>query len=215
VVSGYGLAQRHVLVTGAAGVLGQSVAEAFEAAGAVVHAPARSLDVTDEGVIAELYASLPPLWASVHVVGGFLWRPLLETALADLRAQLDVNLGSAFLCTREAARQMLGRGGRIVNVASRIAEAPAPGMAAYASSKAALVALTKTAALELRGHGILVNAVAPTIIDTPANRAAMPAAPHDSWARPAQIARAIAWLASPENELVTGALVPVGGADGA
>lgn len=218
---------RHVLVTGASGGLGPAVVEAFLAAGATVHAPAHlpehdvpsgalalpPVDVTDEDAVTRLFSSLPPLWASVHIAGGFLWRPLVEVSLADLRAQLDVNLVAAFLCTREAGRNMRGRGGRIVNVASHAAEVPRAGLSAYAASKAAVVALTKAAAVELRPEGILVNAVAPTIIDTPANRSAMPHARHERWASPAQVARPILWLASPDNEVTTGAVVPVAGMD--
>lgn len=213
---------RHVLVTGGSGGLGPAVVEAFVAAGATVHLPGAvatgahalpRVDLTDDAAVVALFASLPPLWASVHVAGGFLWRSLLEASLAELRSQLDVNLATAFLCTREAGKNMRGRGGRIVNVASRAAETPGAGHAVYAPAKAAVVALTKAAALELRGEGVLVNAVAPTIIDTPANRRAMPDARHDRWARPDQVARTILWLASPVNELTTGAVLPVGGTE--
>ncbi len=216
------LANRHVLVTGADGALGSAVVAAFGAAGAVVHAPARNavpagvqklprVDVTDDAAVRALYAALPPLWASVHVVGGFAMGALVDATVDDARRMLDINFTSAFLCTREAARQMRGRAGRIVNVASHAAEAAPAQLALYAASKAAVIALTRAAAAELRSAEVLVNAVAPTTIDTPANRAAMPGADRSLWASPADIAATIVWLASPDNHIVTGAVVPVGG----
>jgi NAD(P)-dependent dehydrogenase (short-subunit alcohol dehydrogenase family) len=88
---------------------------------------------------------------------------------------------------------------------------PEPNLAAYAASKAAVAALTRSLAAELKDMAILVNAVVPSIIDTPANRAAQPVADHARWPKPEQIAAAIAWLVSPDNRLVSGALVPVFG----
>jgi NAD(P)-dependent dehydrogenase (short-subunit alcohol dehydrogenase family) len=104
-----------------------------------------------------------------------------------------------------------GAGGRIVNVAARPVLQPGPNLSAYLAAKAGVTALTQGLAAELLGEGILVNAVLPSLIDTPANRAAMPDADHASWPKPAQIAEAIAYLASPENALTSGALVPVYG----
>jgi NAD(P)-dependent dehydrogenase (short-subunit alcohol dehydrogenase family) len=123
---------------------------------------------------------------------------------------LDTNLVTAFLCAREAARRMTG-GGRIVQVASRAALEPPGGMAAYVASKAAVVALTRALAVELRPQGILVNAIAPSVVDTAANRAAMPDADHDRWPKPEEIAPTILWLVSPGNVLTSGAVVPVYG----
>ena len=102
-------------------------------------------------------------------------------------------------------------GGRIVNVAARVVEVPVGGSIAYSVSKAAVAALTRSLAVETRGDGILVNAVLPSIIDTPANRAAMPKADTGKWPRAEDLAAAILWLASPENRLTSGALVPVYG----
>ena len=103
------------------------------------------------------------------------------------------------------------RGGRVVNVGARPALEPTGGMIAYATAKAAVVALTRALAVEVRDAGVLVNAVLPSVIDTPANRKAMPKADHASWPKPAEIAEAIAFLASERNTLTTGALVPVYG----
>jgi NAD(P)-dependent dehydrogenase (short-subunit alcohol dehydrogenase family) len=210
---------RQIVVTGGGGALGRAVVEALTAAGAACHAPRRDeVDLTDEAAVTAYYARLPPLWASVQVAGGYAGGPFIETSLADLRRQLDINLATCFLCCREAARNMTGRssadggGGRIVNVGSRAALHPSAGSIAYTISKAGVVALTQSLADELKGSGILVNAVIPSIIDTPANRQAMPkAAAAGRWPTPAAIAAAIAWLASPDNQLVSGALLPVYG----
>ena len=104
-----------------------------------------------------------------------------------------------------------GGGGRIVNVSARAVVAPASGMTAYIASKAGVAALTQALATELAGDRILVNAVLPSIIDTPANRVSMPKADHAAWPRPAELAEAIGFLASGGNALTSGALVPVYG----
>jgi NAD(P)-dependent dehydrogenase (short-subunit alcohol dehydrogenase family) len=216
---------RHVVITGGHGGLGGAVVEAFVAAGATCHLPERGagepsrpgvavvphVDLTSEAAVEAFYGGLPGLWASVHLAGGFHGGPLLATRLADLRAQLDVNLVTAFLCCREAVRKMGSGGGRIVNVSSRAALVPAGGTLAYTAAKGALTTFTAALAEEVKGQGILVNAVAPSTIDTPANRAAMPKADHARWARPADIARTIVWLASPPNVLTSGSVIPVYG----
>jgi NAD(P)-dependent dehydrogenase (short-subunit alcohol dehydrogenase family) len=102
-------------------------------------------------------------------------------------------------------------GGRIVNVASRAALEPKGGSTAYSIAKAGVVTLTQCLADEVKARGILVNAVVPSIIDTPANRRAMPNARHDLWPKPAQIAATIVWLCRPQNQLVSGAVLPVYG----
>ena len=102
-------------------------------------------------------------------------------------------------------------GGRIVNVAARAAASPTGGMVAYTTAKAGVASLTQALAAELLAESILVNAVLPSVIDSPANRASMPKAAHDTWPRPAELAEAIAFLASPQNTLTTGTLLPVYG----
>jgi len=220
-----GLEGKQIVVTGGTGALGAAVVEAFRDAGATCYLPVRDskptsqasvkvvpgVDLSSETAVRGFYAGLPPIWASVHLAGGFAASPLLETSLDDLRRMLDLNLVTAFLCCREAVRKMGGSGGRIVNTVARAALEPPGGMSAYVASKAALVAVTQSLAKELQPAGILVNAVAPSLIDTPANRAAMPGAAHDRWPKPAEIAAAILWIASPVNRLTSGAVVPVYG----
>lgn len=199
-------------MTGAAGGLGPAVVEALRARGATCHTPARhELDLTDEAAVTRYYGALPNLWASIQVAGGFSMAPLEATTLQAFEAQWRINAVTAFLAGREAARQMKQspRGGRIVHVGSRAALEPPAQKIAYAAAKAAVAAMTRSMAAELRPAGILVNAVLPDIIDTAANRAAMPDADFSRWTPPAAIAETIAWLASPANATVTGALIPV------
>jgi NAD(P)-dependent dehydrogenase (short-subunit alcohol dehydrogenase family) len=206
---------RHVVITGGHGALGKGVVAVLQARGAIVHVspepPALQLD--DEAQTVAYFASLPPFWASIHLVGGFAMKPVVDTTLADLQQQWQVNVATCFLSCREAVRafRKAGTGGRIVNVGARAAVTPSPGMTSYVMAKAAVLALTQSLAAEVAGDGILVNAVLPSIIDTPANRASMPTADHARWPKPTEIAETIAYLASPENALTSGALVPVYG----
>lgn len=225
-------AGKHIVITGGSGALGRMVTGAFLDRGAVCHVPeptaslpagvawaehenahiSGGVNITSEDAVVAYYASLPPIWASVHLVGGFAMAPVVDTSLDDLRRMMSLNLESCFLCCREAIKAMRGHGGgRIVNVAARPALQPVGGMLAYTASKAAVASMTQTLAAELRDEDILVNAVVPSLFDTPANRASMPKADHDTWPKPEDIAQAIAFLASPHNRLTSGALVPVYG----
>lgn len=224
-----------VVVTGGTGGLGRGVVAALVEDGANVwipnvdarlsadfpwkdHARVRlveGVDLLDEGRVAEFYASVGDVYASIHLVGGFKMAPLAATSAADLKKMLDLNALSAFLCSKAAVAQMranAGRGGRIVNVAARPALTPTAGMVAYAVSKAAVVSLTVSLAEELKGERIWVNAIAPSIMDTPDNRKAMPTADFSRWPKVDEVARAIAFLASPDNSLTTGTVLPVYGA---
>ena len=216
----------NVVVTGATGELGAAVARKLLDAGAIVHVPARDpakadprvhavlvSDLADESAVAAFYAGLPPLWASIHCAGGFAMSPIDETKFADLRAMIHMNTVSAFLCCREAIKAMRGRGGRIVNVAAQAGIEPrrGSGMAAYAASKAAVAAITLSLAEEVAAEGIWVNAVAPSIMDTEANRRAMPNADHSKWPKLDEVASTIVFLASPQNAATRAALVPVYG----
>jgi len=232
----------HVVITGGTGALGAAVIARLRAGGAVCHVPnlieaelasfphrddagvqvVRGIDLAEEAAVERFYRALPPLWASIHLAGGFAMAPIAETSSADFAAQLRINAVSAFLCCAAAvsairARGAPGpdgmRGGRIVNVAARPALEPrlGAGMAAYTASKAAVAALTQALAEETAAEEIWVNAVAPSILDTPANRAAMPGAAHERWVAPAALAELIAFLAAPQNRVTRGAVIPVYG----
>jgi NAD(P)-dependent dehydrogenase (short-subunit alcohol dehydrogenase family) len=173
------------------------------------------IELTDEAAVARLYGGVPKLWASIHVAGGFAMAPLGATTKSDLMKQVDMNFVTAFLCCRAAVNAMTasGEGGRIVNVATRPALEwrAGAGMVAYTASKAAVAALTVALAEEVVKAGILVNAIAPSTMDTPANRQAMPKADHAAWAKVEDVAATILFLASPENRVTRGGVVSVYG----
>ena len=228
------LSNRHVVVTGGTGALGAAVAQLLLDGGATVHIPAHrapdaakfplarhervqitaQIDLSSEDAVRSFYQSLPPLWASIHTAGGFTASPITETTLADFRQMIETNAVTSFLCCREAIRKMRsdpGSGGRIVNVAAKAALFPSGGLSAYAASKAAVTNLTLSLAEELAVDRIWVNAVLPSVMDTPANRAAMPKTDFAKWPTVAEVAATIAFLASPQNAVTRGALVPVYG----
>jgi NAD(P)-dependent dehydrogenase (short-subunit alcohol dehydrogenase family) len=224
---------RHVVVTGGTGALGGAVVGVLVAAGAVCHVPylvaaeaehfplkdhaqvklMAAIDLTDEAAVARLYGGVSGLWASIHLAGGFAYAPISETSPADLRRQIDMNFTTCFLCCRAAVAAFAAGGGRIVNVAARPALESRLGanMTAYTASKAAVAALTIALAEEVAAKDILVNAIAPSILDTPANRQAMPKADHATWPKVEEVARTILFLASPDNKVTRGAIVPVYG----
>jgi NAD(P)-dependent dehydrogenase (short-subunit alcohol dehydrogenase family) len=171
------------------------------------------VELSDETAVAKLYAGVPRLWASIHIAGGFAMAAVADTTRSDLMKQVDMNFVTAFLCCAAAVRTMTEAGGRIVNVATRPALEwrSGAGMAAYTASKAAVAALTVALAEEVAKQGILVNAIAPSTMDTPANRKAMPKADHAAWAKVEEVAATILFLASPENRVTRGAVVPVYG----
>lgn len=230
-----GLEGRNVVVTGGAGALGAAVVSAFAQAGALCHVPCRTQaeadrlaqqrqdgvtavaagDLADEAAVQRFFAGVPDLWASIHLAGGFAFGPFAESRKADLMRQIETNFVTCALCCRAAVAAMLARGagGRIVNVAARPALEwrMGGGMAAYAASKAAVAALSVALAEEVAKEGILVNAIAPSIMDTPANRAAMPKADHANWPKVEEVAQTILFLASPDNRVTRGAVVPVFG----
>ena len=225
---------KHVVVTGGTGGLGVFVVSALLERGASIHIPMFESEVPpalpwakhprvaatpkmtldDEAAVTAYYEAIPSLWASIHLVGGFAMAPVADTKKADLEKMLSLNVVTCFLGCREAVRAIRrggSDGGRIVNVSAKPAIAPTAGMVAYAASKAAVASLTQSLAAEVSSEGIYVNAVLPSIIDTPANRASMPEADYAKWPKPTELAESIAFLASPSNALTSGALVPVFG----
>jgi NAD(P)-dependent dehydrogenase (short-subunit alcohol dehydrogenase family) len=225
---------RHVVVTGGTGALGTAVVGALLEAGATCHVPYRSEDeakrfphrghanvslvslgdLSDEAAVNAFYGALPALWASIHIAGGFAFAPIEKSDKALLLGQIESNLVSAYLCSRAAvAAFRKSGGGRIVNVAARPALEPRTGanMTAYTASKAGLAGLTQALAEEVAKDGILVNAIAPSIMDTAANRASMPKADFATWPKVEEVAATILFLASPENKVTRGAIVPVYG----
>jgi len=223
---------RHVVITGGAGALGTAVVAALLDAGALCHVPCFNeaeaqrfplrdrKDVTltvvgnlaDEVAVERAYQGIAPLWASIHIAGGFAAAPLRDTSLAMLRQQMDMNYVSCALCCRAAIKAMTA-GGRIVNVSARagLEWRSGAGMVAYTVSKTAVAALTAALAEEVAKDGILVNAVAPSIMDTQANRQAMPKADFALWPKVEEVAATILFLASPDNRVTRGAVVPVYG----
>lgn len=223
----------NVVVTGGTGALGSGVVAALLERDMTVHLPMMEaaiperlpwredarviaypkVSLDDDAAVTELYAKLPDLWGSVHLVGGFAMGPITETSLEDFEKQWKMNAATCFLCCREAVRTIKksGAGGRIVNVAARVVQQPAANMVAYSASKAAVAMITQSLAAEVTGDGIYVNAVLPSIIDSAANRKSMPTADHTKWPTPDQLAQTIAFLASADNALTSGALIPVYG----
>lgn len=202
---------QQIVVTGGDGALGSVVVAYLSERGGTCHVP--DFDLTNEAETRRFFEELPPLAASIHCAGGFAMAPIEETSLADFERMHAINAVTCFVACREAVRSMRrgGAGGRIVNVISRAALAPSGGSIAYTAAKAEVAAITQALAAEVRADGILVNAIAPSIIDTPANRAAMPTADHAAWPRPRELAESIAFLASRANTVTSGALVPVYG----
>ncbi len=219
-------AGRAVLVFGASGALGHGVAGAFAAAGASVtgvdlHVPPEdrrlagvqylTADVTKDSDVAAVFAGRPTPWAVVNTIGGYApSRPLTELDPAELSVQLNLNLVSAALITKHglAALQAAGTG-RVVHTASRAAVVSKGNGFAYSVSKLGVLHLVTMAADEVRGSEITVNCVVPSIIDTPANRAALPNSDHSAWPKIPDIAKSYLYLASPASALVNGAALPV------
>lgn len=227
-------AGKHVVVTGGTGALGQAVVMRLLEAGARCHVPVfedavsascawngddrvaatTGIDLSDEDAVVGFYRGLPGgLFASIHIAGGFGMSPIDETSLADFQKQLSMNLVSCFLCCREAVKA-IGKDGRIVNVAARPGLIPeqGAGMLSYTTSKAGVAALTRGLAAEVAERRIWVNAIAPSTIDTPANREAMPDADHETWPTCHEIAETVCFLASEANKTTRGGLIPVYGA---
>jgi NAD(P)-dependent dehydrogenase (short-subunit alcohol dehydrogenase family) len=229
------MSDRTILVTGGTGALGSAVVAAFLDAGwrvAVTWIEARELervgereglvlveaDLFDEAAVDRAVAEAAgdpaaPLQAVANLVGGYAGGARVhETSPADFERQLSVNLRPTFLVTRAAVPHLIAAGGgSVVCVSTRAAVQPFPGAAGYIVSKAAVLAFVKAIAIEYRDDGVRCNAILPSVIDTPANRASQPDADHSRWVAPAEIATVVRFLCSEESAPVSGAEVPVYG----
>jgi NAD(P)-dependent dehydrogenase (short-subunit alcohol dehydrogenase family) len=217
------------LVTGADGGLGTHVTRALLDNGATVigvsrNAQPSSSDITvlsadlsspeeTKTLIDGIVARFGRLDILAHLVGGFAGgKTIADTDGPTFQRMLDLNLNSAFYVMRAVIPHMRRQGsGRIIAIASRAAEDPGPGVGAYSASKAALVSLVRTVALENKDLAITANVILPGTMDTPANRKAMPGADRSKWVQPASVASLIAWLASEAGKDVTGAVIPIYG----
>ncbi|KFN51370.1 SDR family oxidoreductase [Arenimonas composti] len=218
-------------ITGAFGALGTAVVQALRREGADVAALDRAdaprdpaalhgakafggVDVADEAAAAQAMAAVIAKFGRidglVNIAGGFRWETVEGGSLDSWDALYRMNVRSTVAACR-AALPHLGAGGRIVNIGANGAVKAAAGMGAYAASKSGVAKLTEALAEELKPRDITVNALLPSIIDTPANRADMPDADFGKWVRPEQIADAIVFLLSERASAITGALIPITG----
>jgi NAD(P)-dependent dehydrogenase (short-subunit alcohol dehydrogenase family) len=226
------LQNKIALVTGADGGLGTHVTRALLDSGATVIGVSRNIQQSSfEGpsfialpadlssaekaktLVDGIAARFGRLDILVHLVGGFAGgKTIAETDDATFQRMLDLNLNSAFYVLRAVIPRMRrAGGGRIIAIGSRAAENPGPGVGAYSASKAALVSLIQTVALENKDLAITANALLPGTMDTPSNRQAMPGADTSKWVQPASVASLIAWLAGEAGKDVNGAVIPVYG----
>lgn len=223
------LTGKTIAITGAFGALGTAVVQALQAQGARVaavdFAPAPrdsstlgqaslhgGVDLGEPAAAAAVFAAIVEqhgrLDGLVNIAGGFRWEKVADGSLDTWDTMYRMNLRTA-VCACQAALAHLPDGGRIVNIGANGAVKAGAGMGAYAASKAGVARLTEALAEELKDRGITVNALLPSIIDTPANRADMPDADFSRWVQPKQLAEAIAFLLSDRASAITGALVPV------
>jgi NAD(P)-dependent dehydrogenase (short-subunit alcohol dehydrogenase family) len=220
---------RIVIVTGGFGILGSRVAAAFAAQGNRVaridFAPSApglaggaldlgGVDLADfaaaESAVARVSEALGGVDVLVNVAGGFVWETLADGGEPTWSRMFRMNAATAVNMTRAALPELTKRAGaRIVNIGALGAREAAAGMGAYAASKGAVHRLTESLAEELKCKDITVNAVLPSIIDTPTNRADMPDADYAEWVRPDAIADVILFLASQAARAISGALIPV------
>ncbi len=229
------MADATVIVTGGTGGLGAAVTGAFLADGWRVVVPwvaegelgrvgeherleliqADLFDPHASSSVAVAAAGRPdaPLLALVNLVGGYAIGGLVhETPVDDFERMLTLNLRPTYLMTQAVVPHLMAAGGgSVVCVGSRAALSPFPGAAGYAAAKAAVVAFAQAVAVEYADYRVRCNAVLPSVIDTPANRAAQPDAEHDRWVAPAEIAEVIRFLASSASAPTSGAAIPVYG----
>lgn len=215
-----------VILSGAAGVLGEAVRQTFSARGAKIACIARGkrtddgtgcawFDCTDladeaaaQNAVLAAHHWLGGLDALIHVAGAFEWKRIEDSTLDDWRVLYRANVETTFSMAK-ACLPYIDAGGAIVAVGAASAEPAGEGMGGYGGSKSAVARLVEALAIEIRPRGLRVNAVMPSIIDTPRNRADMPDADHTQWTRPDAIADTIHFLATPASRATSGALIPV------
>ncbi len=217
---------RRVLITGATGALGQAVLEKFTASGDAVfavHAPNQKpaaitgvewvgADLTQRKSVFDLFARLDDLDAVVHCAGGFRYGMIDAISAEDFRFLTELNFEAAFYVASAAVPGMKKRKkGTLLFISAFATMNPSPGMSAYAASKAAVNAMVTCLAAELKNEGIRVNAILPSVIDTPANRKDMPHADPSKWVSPADIAELLHGLTLAKSKSITGALIPITG----
>lgn len=220
---------RSIVVTGGFGILGRAVAEAFRSGGDRVaridFAPSApdanpggldigGVDLTDaaaaDAAVAKVAGELGGIDVLVNVAGGFTWEMLADGGPATWAKMYAMNAGTCVTMTKAALPTLIATpGSAIVNIGAGSALVAGAGMGAYAASKSAVHKLTESLAAELSGSDCTINAVLPSIIDTPTNRADMPDADVSQWVQPAAIAQVIVFLASPAARSISGALIPV------
>lgn len=226
------LSGKKIAITGAFGTLGAAVSSAARLAGASVacidfspeaKAPSNcsncvllgGVDLGAPAAASKAFATaadrLGGLDGVVNVAGGFRWEKVAEGDIATWDFMYNVNLRTAVNAIRAALPLLKAQGGRIVNIGAAGAIKAAAGMGSYAASKSGVAKLSEALADELKDHGITVNAVLPSIIDTPVNRADMPDADFTRWVRPEQVADLIVFLLSDRASAITGALIPITG----
>ena len=223
-----------VLVTGADGALGEYVTRAFLDAGATVIGTSRKIRQSDfsnpsftalpaeistrEGaqlLVDQAVARFGTLDVLAHTVGGFAGgQSIADTDDATFQRMFDLNLNSLFHVLRSTIPVLQRNGnGRIVAIGSRAALEPGPGVGAYSASKAAMVSLIRTVALENKQAGLRANVILPGTMDTPANRKSIPNADFSKWVKPGAVASLMTWLASDAGKDINGAVIPVYGSD--
>jgi NAD(P)-dependent dehydrogenase (short-subunit alcohol dehydrogenase family) len=221
-----------IVVLGATGGLGRAVTERLHADGASVLAADRAIpaaadredqltyiavDALDETSVSAAFATppadAPPITGVINLIGGYTPpQALASLDIGVLRQQLEVNLVAAAIITKYAMPMLAARGGGpLVHVSSRVAAANGENNFAYSVSKLGVNRLVEAAAAEGRGDGVRVNCIMPSIIDSPAARAAHPGAAYDRWPKPSELAAVLAFLVSDEAFLISGAAIPVYG----
>ncbi len=223
-----------VLVTGANGGLGRYITQAFLDAGAIVVGTSRKIQQADFGnpnftalaaeistregaktLLDQVVARFRKLDVLAHTVGGFSGgQSVVDTDDATFQRMFDLNLNSVFHILRAAVPPLRNAGnGRIIAIGSRAALEPGAGVGAYSASKAAMVSLIRTVALENKDAGLTANVILPGTMDTPANRKGMPNADVSKWVQPSSVAQLVVWLASEAGKDVNGSVIPVYGKD--